>query len=69
MLGLQGVAPVTGIGGSMLLGLGFEALSAQARPNVSLFLLPANPDVELLVRLQHHVCLPAVMIPAMIITN
>jgi hypothetical protein len=33
--------------GSMLLGVGFGVSNAQARSSVTLFLLPANPDVEL----------------------
>jgi hypothetical protein len=31
------------------MGVGFEVSDAQARPSVSLFLLPANLDVEFLV--------------------
>ena len=43
--------------GSMSLGVGFEVSNAQARPSVTLFLLPEDPDVELSAPLQHHVCL------------
>ena len=32
-----------------------------------LTMLPANPDVELLEHLQHHVCLHAAMLPTVVI--
>ena len=49
-------------------GVGFGVSNAQARPSVSLFLLPANPDVELPTILQHHdaICLHFAMLPSMI---
>jgi hypothetical protein len=34
-------------GGSVFLEVDFEVSKAQARPSVSLFLLPTDPDVEL----------------------
>jgi hypothetical protein len=48
------------------LRVGFEESETQARPNVALFLLPADVDVELsTLPLQHHVCLYAAMFPTM----
>ena len=40
-----------------------------ARPRCSLFLLPADQDITFLLLLQHHVCLHAAMLPAMMIMN
>jgi hypothetical protein len=34
------------VGGSVSQAVSFEVSEAENRPNVSLFLLPANPDVE-----------------------
>ena len=34
-------------GGRVLLEVGFGVSDGQARPNVTLFLLPENPDIEL----------------------
>lgn len=33
-------------GETVILGIGFEVLEAQARPSVTLLLLPADPDIE-----------------------
>jgi hypothetical protein len=46
----------------MSLGVGFEVSEAQARPNVTLFLLPADPDVELSAPFPAH-CLPVCFLP------
>lgn len=35
------------VGGTVSLGVGFGVLKAQSRPNLSPFLLPADPVVEL----------------------
>lgn len=35
------------VGGNVLLGVGFGILNVQARLSVALFLMPADPDVEL----------------------
>ena len=35
------------VGGSMSLGMGFEVSDAQARPGVTLFLMPVDLDVKL----------------------
>lgn len=35
------------VGGSVSLGMGFEVSEVQAKPSVSVFLLPAGLDVEL----------------------
>jgi hypothetical protein len=35
------------VGGSVSLRMDFEVSDAQAKPRVILFLLPANPDIEL----------------------
>jgi hypothetical protein len=42
----------------------FEISEAQARPRVSLFLLPMDPDVDLSAPLQHHVYLHVAMFPS-----
>jgi hypothetical protein len=44
------------------LGVGFEVSNAQPRPSVSLFLLSADPDVELPVT--SPICLCAAVLPA-----
>ena len=49
----------------MSLGVGFEALEAQARPSVILFLLLADLDVELSATSLAHVYLCAAMLPTM----
>ena len=43
--------------------------SRLASVSQSCFLLPANLDVEFLATLQHHVCLHAVMLPAIMIMD
>ena len=48
LIGSSTIRRCTLIGGSVM-GVGFEVSDAQARPSVSLFLLPANLDVEFLV--------------------
>ena len=53
----------------MSLRVGFVALKVQARPNVSLFLLPVDMHVELLAPLKHHVYLHATMLPSMMIID
>lgn len=63
---LEGVAL---IGENVSRGVSFGVLNAQARPSVSLFLLPDNPDVELSVSLQHHKCLHTTMFLAVIIMD
>ena len=52
-------------------GMGLKVSYVQATPivEVSLFLLPSDPDVELSATLQHHVCLHATMLPAMMTMN
>ena len=55
------------VGGSVSQRGGFEVSEAQARPSVTLFLLPANPDVELsatfpALYLPHDAMLPTMMI-------
>lgn len=69
MLGYQGIEPLERdyecdfcwstcglVGGCVSLKVGFEVLKAQARPSVSLFLLSADLNVELLATLQDYVC-------------
>ena len=46
---------------NLLLGVGFYISEDQARPSASLFLMPLDLDVDLL--LQHHICLCATMFP------
>jgi hypothetical protein len=50
-------------------GWGFRVSNARARPSGFLFLLPVDKDVELLATLQHHVCLHATVLPAMMIID
>lgn len=47
--------------------MGFEVSKSQARPSGSLFLLPVDPDVELLAPLAP--CLPVAMYPTMMIMD
>lgn len=47
------------VGGSMSLGVASELLKAQARPSVSLFLLPVDPNVELSIPVSVPLCLCA----------
>ena len=46
------------VGGSMSLEVDFEVKNSQARPSVTLFLLPSTPDIELLAT-SPVLCLPA----------
>ena len=63
------IGGVASVGGSVSLGVGFEVSEAQAGPSGSHSLLPADQEVELSVSLQHHACLPAAMLPTMIIMD
>ena len=54
-------------GVSLSVGLGFQKL--KPGPGLFLFLLPMNPDAEISVTLQHHVCLQATMLPALMTTE
>ena len=55
------------VGVGVPLWAGSEVSDAQARPSVTLFLLPTHLDVELSaqLRLELHVCLRAAMLPVM----
>lgn len=44
------------VGRSVSLGVGFEILEAQVSPNVSFFLLPADPGKNSQLLLQEYVC-------------
>lgn len=47
--------------------MGFEVSNAQVRSGFSIFLLPVNPDVEILALLQHHVCPSSVLLRDLLI--
>lgn len=55
------------LSGKVCQRVGFEVSEAQVRPSGSLlFLLPANPDIDLSAPLQYHICLYSTMLPTMI---
>ena len=57
------------IGGNASLGVIFEASKAKARPRwLTIFLLPADPDVELS-DLQDYACLHSTVHPPMVIMD
>ena len=55
------------VGGVVFLWVGFEALKVHVRPGLALCFQLAYQDVSSQSLSQHHVCLPAVLLPTVIV--